>query len=265
VKSNIARRDALALNGSIPCVTRSSPAPGAAEDWTVPQQWNEYSDADHGIWDWLFHRQWQLMKRCAAREVVGGLCVLKLSKPGIPNFEELNRWLARLSGWQVVAVPGLIPDAIFYEHLSERRFPAARFIRQRNDIDYIAEPDVFHDVFGHVPHLAHELTADVMQKLGQLGLKAVAAGKAHLMARLYWHIVEFGLVREEGELKIFGAGLASSSAESQFALKSFEPVREPFSLTGAMSVPYRPDMFQPHYFVIEDLHALLAELGSLRW
>src|SRR5258708_15738121 len=155
------------------------------------------------------------MKRCATRAFIAGVDIWRLSKAGIPDFGELNTKLARRTGWEVVAVPGLVPDPIFYSHLSARRFPAGNFIRTKAEIDYIAEPDVFHDVFGHIPLLTEPRFATIMQKLGELGMQAIAAGKVPLMARLYWHVVEFSLLRQGEELKVLGAGLASSFSEAQ--------------------------------------------------
>ena len=148
--------------------------------------------------------------------------MLRLSQPGIPDFDELNERLFARTGWTVVSVPGLVPDEIFFAHLAKRRFPAGNFIRAADSLDYIEQPDVFHDVFGHVPLLAQPAVADFMQAMGAEGLAALEAGALHRLARLYWYTVEFGLAREDGETRIYGAGLLSSFGESRFALEEPE-------------------------------------------
>ena len=175
----------------------------------------------------------------------------------------------------VVSVPGIVPDDVFFRHLSERRFPAGAFIRHPDQLDYLAEPDAFHDLFGHVPMLAQPEIADFMQALGQLGLEAAALGSVHRIARLYWYTVEFGLAREQGALKIYGAGILSSFGEAHYSLESPKPHRLAFDLKRVMRTDYKIDDFQPSYFVIErfqdildtvrqhDLPALFAELDAL--
>ena len=162
-----------------------------------------------------------------------------------------------------MAVPGLLPDEIFFRHLSERRFPAGNFIRAADRLDYLEEPDVFHDVFGHVPMLAQPRMAEAMQRLGALGLEAVAAGRLELLSRLYWFTVEFGLAIEDGRLKVLGAGLASSFGEAGFALESAEPRRLPFDLETVLATPYRSDRFQELYFMLDGVEALPAALDEL--
>jgi phenylalanine-4-hydroxylase len=181
-----------------------NPPPGAAADWTVPQQWELFEAEEHGVWDMLFERQQGLLADRAAREFQQGLDVLHLSRPGIPNIDELNERLGARTGWNVVAVPGLVPDDVFFRHLSERRFPAGNFIRRADQLDYLEEPDVFHDIFGHVPLLAQPDVAEFMQALGMLGLQALEQGELHRLARLYWYTVEFGLCRQDGATRIYG-------------------------------------------------------------
>ena len=186
-----------------------------------------------------------------------GLDVLKLSKPGIPDFEELSDQLMKATGWQVVAVPGLVPDGVFFDHLANRRFVAGNFIRRPDQLDYLQEPDVFHDVFGHVPMLADPVFADYMQAYGQGGLRSLDYGALDKLARLYWYTVEFGLVREDGQLKIYGSGIVSSHGESRFALESDSPNRIGFDLKRVMRTRYRIDDYQQSYFVIPSFDALL--------
>ena len=173
-----------------------------------------------------------------------GLNVLRLSKAGIPDFCELSERLHKLTGWQVVAVPGLVPDRVFFEHLANRRFVAGRFIRRPDQLDYLEEPDVFHDVFGHVPLLSDPVFADYMQAYGQGGLRALEFGALEKLARLYWYTVEFGLIREKGSLKLYGSGIASSFGESVFALDDPSPNRLGFDLERVMRTRYRIDDYQ---------------------
>jgi phenylalanine-4-hydroxylase len=185
------------------------------------------------------------------------LDVLQLSRPGVPNLDELNDRLHARTGWTVVAVPGLVPDDVFFRHLSERRFPAGNFIRQARQLDYLEEPDVFHDVFGHVPLLARPEIADFMQAMGQLGLGARGPRDLQRLARLYWYTVEFGLAREEGALRIYGAGILSSFGESLYALDSAKPHRLAFDMERVLRTPYRTDAFQQSYFVVDRFEDVL--------
>lgn len=246
-----------------PVSTRSLPPAGAARDWTIPQRWERFTAEDHRVWDLLFARQQQMLSGNVVRAFEEGLDILRLSKPGIPDLSELNARLFARTGWTVVSVPGLIPDDIFFDHLSQRRFPAGNFIRSAAQLDYLEEPDVFHDVFGHVPLLAQPAVADFMQRLGALGLRALERGALDMLGRLYWYTVEFGLAREDGALKIYGAGIASSFAESRFALESPVPQRPSFDLEQVLTLPYRSDAFQERYFVIESFDALLERISTV--
>lgn len=236
------------------------PPPGAAADWTIPQHWERFTAEDHLVWDRLFARQQKLLSGRAVHAFEEGLDVLRLSTPGIPHLEELNERLSERTGWTIVSVPGLVPDDIFFEHLSNRRFPAGNFIRSAAQLDYLEEPDVFHDVFGHVPLLAQPAVADFMQALGRQGLKALETGNLHRLARLYWYTVEFGLAREDGRLKIYGAGILSSFGESRFALESPEPRRPAFETARVLRTRYRSDAFQKAYFVIDSFEDLLDRM-----
>jgi phenylalanine-4-hydroxylase len=210
----------------------------AAEDWTIPQDWEAYTPQDHAMWDRLFARQAAMLPGRAVKEFMVGLDVLRLSKSGIPDFAELSERLMKLTGWQVVAVPGLVPGRIFFEHLANRRFVAGRFIRTPEQLDYLQEPDVFHDVFGHVPLLAHPAFADYMQAYGEGGLRADGLGAIDRLARLYWYTVEFGLIRQGEDLKLYGAGILSSYGESVFALDDPSPNRVGFNLKRLMRTHY---------------------------
>jgi phenylalanine-4-hydroxylase len=232
------------------------------DDWTIPQNWAHFTAEDHRVWDLLFARQQARLAGRAVRAFQEGLDVLRLSHPGIPDFEELNARLFPRTGWKVVAVPGLLPDEVFFRHLSRRQFPAGNFIRSAKQLDYLEEPDVFHDVFGHVPMLTNPRVADVLEMLGHRGLEALASGNLHRLSRLYWYTVEFGLAREDGALKVYGAGLASSFGEAGFALEDREVARHPFDLTRVLRTRYRSDAFQLCYFVIDGFDSLLDALET---
>lgn len=233
------------------------PPLGAAADWTVPQDWTRYTADEHAIWDLLFARQAALLAGRASQAYLRGLDVLRLSKPGIPDFEELSDRLMAATGWRVVAVPGLVPDAVFFDHLANRRFVAGNFIRRRDQLDYLQEPDVFHDVFGHVPMLADPVFADYLQAYGEGGLRSLDFDALDKLARLYWYTVEFGLVREDGDLRIYGSGIVSSHGETRFALDDPSPNRIGFDLKRVMRTRYRIDDYQQTYFVIPDFDTLL--------
>ena len=228
----------------------------------VPQNWGHFTADDHAVWDLLFARQVASVGPRLVNAFRNGLDVLNLGHPGIPDLRELNARLLPATGWSCVAVPGLIPDADFFAMLAEQVFPVGNFIRRRDQLDYLEEPDLFHDIFGHVPMLADPLVASLMVEIGRLGALACAAGQGDLVARIYWHSIEFGLAREDGELRILGAGLASSFGEAHQALDDPAIARRPFSLSEAVRTPYRHDAFQPLYLVAEDLPAALAAIRS---
>jgi len=234
-----------------------TPPPGAAADWTIPQNWDAFTADEHAMWDRLFARQSNMLPGRAADAFLRGIDVLRLEKPGIPDYRELNARLMAATGWQVIAVPGLVPDEVFFDHLANRRFPAGNFIRTPEQLDYLQEPDVFHDVFGHVPMLADPVFADYMVAYGEGGLRSLKFDALKQLARLYWYTVEFGLIREAGGLRIYGAGIVSSFAESVFALDSDSPNRIGFDLARVMRTDYRIDDFQQNYFVIDSLDQLL--------
>ncbi|MBJ7440296.1 MAG: phenylalanine 4-monooxygenase [Sphingopyxis sp.] len=231
----------------------------AAEDWTIPQAWDRYTAAEHAMWDHLFDRQAKMLPGRVADEFLDGLDILRLSKAGIPHFDELSDRLMRATGWQVVAVPGLVPNDVFFEHLANRRFVSGNFIRTPEQLDYLQEPDIFHDVFGHVPLLANPVFADYMQAYGEGGRRALGCNAIDKLARLYWYTVEFGLLRSAEGLRIYGAGIVSSYAESVFALDDPSPNRIGFDLHRLMQTRYRIDDFQQSYFVIDSFEDLLDQ------
>ncbi|MBX3563242.1 MAG: phenylalanine 4-monooxygenase [Sphingomonas sp.] len=233
------------------------PPEGSAADWTIPQNWDAYTAEEHATWDTLYARQAKLLPGRASKAYLKGLDALKLSNGGIPNFEQLSERLMKLTGWQVVAVPGLVPDDVFFDHMANRRFVAGNFIRRPDQLDYIQEPDVFHDVFGHVPMLADPVFADYLEAYGRGGNRALELGALKQLGRLYWYTVEFGLIEEEGDLRIYGSGIVSSFAESIFALEDPSPNRIGFDLRRVMRTDYRIDDFQQNYFVIPNFDELL--------
>jgi phenylalanine-4-hydroxylase len=236
------------------------------EHWSsylADQGWESFTAEDHAVWDLLFERQVALLGSRVVPQFLDGIDLLRLSHPGIPELGELNAILTPRTGWRTVAVPGLVPDPIFFAMLTERVFPVGNFIRKRAELDYLEAPDCFHDLFGHIPMLAHHDFAEMVEKVGRLGLAAIAAGEGARMARIYWHSVEFGLALDKGELKILGAGLASSFGEAHFSLESEAVERLPFSIPRAVATPYRHDAFQPRYLVSQSLESTVAEILRL--
>jgi phenylalanine-4-hydroxylase len=236
-----------------------SPHVASAGDGTIPQNWSHYTAEEHATWDTLYARQTKLLPGRVVPEFLEGLELLNLEGPGIPDFDRLSEILMKRTGWQVVAVPGLIPDDAFFDHLANRRFVAGNFIRRPDQLDYLEEPDVFHDVFGHVPLLAHPVFADYMQAYGKGGQRASELGAIQRLSRLYWYTVEFGLIRNGDHLAIYGAGIVSSAGETVFALEDPSPNRIGFSLERVMRTPYRIDDFQQTYFVIDSFDDLLHQ------
>ncbi|MEM1105332.1 MAG: phenylalanine 4-monooxygenase [Pseudomonadota bacterium] len=227
------------------------------EDWTIDQDWASYTPEEHARWDRLFARQSTLLPGKACQVFLDQLGALSLSDAGIPHMGRLSDRLEKRTGWRVVPVAELVPDDVFFEHLANKRFPAGAFIRPESEFDYLEEPDVFHDIFGHVPLLADPVFSDYMQAFGAGGARALERGQLHHLARLYWYTVEFGLVREAGGLKLFGAGILSSPHETHFALEDPSPNRIAFDLQRVMRTRYRIDDFQQTYFIIDSFDALL--------
>jgi phenylalanine-4-hydroxylase len=228
----------------------------------IDQQWSSYTPEEHGVWQTLFERQATLLPGRACDAFLAGMRELPISSQGIPDFEVLNSVLMARTGWQLVAVPGLVADDVFFEHLAHRRFPAGRFIRGRHALDYLQEPDIFHDVFGHVPMLMNPVMADFMEAYGRGGLRAQGMGKLAALARVYWYTVEFGLVQQKDGVRIYGAGIASSFSETRFCLENDAPNLLHFALERVMRTRYRIDDFQESYFVLPSLEALL-DLASV--
>src|SRR5207253_2073362 len=205
------------------------------QDYVVPQCWESFTADDHAVWDLLFARQVELLGSRVVSAFLDGIDLLKLSHPGVPDVEGLNAILEPRTGWRTVAVPGLVPDDIFFAMLSERVFPVGNFIRTRDQLDYLEAPDCFHDMFGHIPMLAHHDYADMTRHIGELGSAAIAAG----------------------------AGLSSSFGESHFSLESDKVERLPFSVSQAVNTPYKHDAFQPRYLVSRSLESTISEVLAL--
>ena len=231
-------------------------APSARADFTIAQDWSAYSAEEHDIWRTLFHRQEAVLKGRACDEFLAGVRGLGVVADEIPDFRRLNDVLGAATRWSIVAVPGLVPDAVFFEHLANRRFPSTCFIRRRDQLDYLQEPDIFHDIFGHVPMLMNPIFADYMQAYGQGGLKALGLGALHNLARLYWYTVEFGLIETPAGLRIYGSGIVSSKGESVYCLEDPHPNRLGFDLMRVMRTRYRIDDFQTTYFAIRGFDEL---------
>jgi phenylalanine-4-hydroxylase len=240
------------MNNLAPLDTLRGDYSAMSADWTVAQP-AIYSVENQSVWRLLVDRQTRLAEKHACPEFLEGLKVLGIGQR-IPDFTAVNARLGALTGWQVVGVPGLIPDAAFYDHLAHRRFPVTVWIRKRSEIDYLVEPDLFHDFFGHVPLLSNPVFADYMQLYGQRGIEA--GPHIDLLARLYWYSVEFGLIRTSNGLKIYGSGILSSASEVKHAIESTDVERLPFDAAQVMRRPYQIDKLQDTYFVLDDFRQL---------
>lgn len=230
-------------------------------DWTVPQLRDAYGAAEHATWRRLCARQTELVKRYATPEYLATLAALDFG-PEIPRFEDVNALLRPSSGWEIVGAPGLLPDEVFFDHLAERRFPVTVWIRRPDEFDYIVEPDIFHDLFGHVPVLANPVFAEFMQLYGKRGREAGPLGGKAMLSRLYWYTVEFGLINISGGLKAYGAGLLSSPGEIVHALEDPRPHRVPFALARCMRTSFKIDEYQKIYFILDDYDDLFKSLDG---
>lgn len=225
--------------------------------------WENFTPQEHDIWKLLFQRQSKLLKNRVTEHFLAGLLSLKIASNRIPKFEELNDILDKATGFSIVPVSGLIPDALFFQLLSERKFPSTCFIRKAHQLDYLEEPDIFHDIFGHVPLLVNPIFADFMELFGHVTLEAIKLGLLEQMARLYWFTVEFGLITNSDGLRIYGAGIVSSSGESIYSLESNVPLRLKFDLKRIMRTKYATDDIQKNYFVLEDFKELFSTVKNL--
>lgn len=227
----------------------------ARPDYTCPQNWTSYTEADHDTYHRLYERQTALLPGLACDAFIEALPSLGV-KDRIPRFEEINERLRPATGWEIVAVPGLIPERPFFDLLANRRFPVTDWIRTPAEFDYIVEPDVFHDLFGHVPLLFNPVFADYVQRYGAGGLKAHDLGAGELLSRLYWYTIEFGLIRQADGLRAYGAGILSSSGELRHSVTSPHPRRIGLDLLRCMRTRYKIDDYQATYFVIDSFDQL---------
>ena len=227
----------------------------ANADYTCPQDYASYTDADHDTYRRLYERQRALLPGLASQAFIDALPSLGASDR-IPRFEAVNERLYKASGWELVGVPGLIPEVPFFTLLANRKFPVTDWIRKPEEFEYIVEPDIFHDLFGHVPLLFNPVFADYVQRYGQGGLKAQGLGSCEMLSRLYWYTIEFGLIREAGQLRAYGAGILSSSGELAYSVQSPEPQRIPLQLERTMRTRYKIDTYQQTYFVIDSFEQL---------
>lgn len=228
----------------------------ARSDYTVEQRYGDYSADEHRIWAELLARQSALVGRYAVPEFLAGLAALGLDER-IPRLESMSERLRRLTGWQLVGVPGLIPEQAFFAHLARRRFPVTVWIRRRDEFDYLVEPDLFHDFFGHVPLLCDPVYGDFMELYGRAGQRAMELGGLTMLARLYWYAIEFGLTETPIGLRAHGTGILSSAAETRYAIDSIVPHRIRFDLQRVLRTGYLIDDLQPCYFVIRDFQELI--------
>ena len=227
----------------------------ANADYTCTQDWASYTAADHDTYRRLYERQRALLPGLASQAFIDALPSLGASDR-IPRFEEVNERLYKATGWELVGVPGLIPEVPFFTLLANRKFPVTDWIRKPEEFEYIVEPDIFHDLFGHVPLLFNPVFADYVQRYGQGGLKAQGLGSCEMLSRLYWYTIEFGLIREAGQLRAYGAGILSSSGELAYSVQSPEPQRIPLQLGRTMRTRYKIDTYQQTYFVIDSFEQL---------
>ena len=227
--------------------------------------WDSFTPEDHQTWKILFERQCGILKDRASKEILKGMEDLTICSAEIPRFESLNAILEKATGFSIVPVRGFIPEDLFFGFLAQRKFPSTCFIRKPHQLDYLEEPDIFHDVFGHVPLLVNPVFADFMETFGRKGLEAINHGCLKLAAALYWFTVEFGLIQDAGNLRIYGAGILSSKGESIYALEDATPSRLSFQADHAMQTSYRTDIFQSTYFVIQSFEDLFKALQNLDW
>jgi phenylalanine-4-hydroxylase len=227
----------------------------AGADYICAQNYAAYTEQDHDTYRRLYERQAALVPGRACDEFIAALPFLG-AKDRIPHFDEINERMYKATGWQIVTVPGLIPEVPFFTLLANRKFPVTDWIRKPQEFDYIVEPDVFHDLFGHVPLLFDPVFADHMQEYGKGGLKAHRLDACELLSRLYWYTIEFGLIRQKDGMRAYGAGILSSPGELQYAVESAEPQRLPLDVERVMRTRYKIDSYQQTYFVIDSFQEL---------
>lgn len=230
----------------------------------MKQEYDKYTPEDFEVWKLLYERQMPQLPGAAIQEYIDGIKRVGFVSDKIPRFDETNERLKSFTGWELVVVPGLIPDKDFFELLSNKRFPASTWLRKLSELDYLEEPDMFHDVFGHVPLLTNEHVVAYLQELSKIALRYIEdAWAIELLSRIYWFTVEFGLIREDNKLRIYGAGILSSKGETWYSLHDSTPPRHDFDVEKILNTPYRKDVFQKEYFVIHSFQQLAESIGTL--
>ncbi len=230
----------------------------------MKQEYDKYTEEDQKVWKILFDRQMPNLPKAATQEFMKGIERVNFNGEAIPNFEETNKVLKSLTGWEIYAVPGIVEDDLFFDLMANRKFPATTWVRKMSELDYLEEPDMFHDVFAHIPLLTNQAFVDFLQAISKFGQEWIDDEWAiHLLSRIYWFTIEFGLIREQGEIKIYGAGILSSSGETKFSL-SDEPEHFEFDVDKMLDTPYRKDMMQDKYFIIDSYEQLYSSIPEIK-
>lgn len=230
----------------------------------MEQEYDKYTEEDFLVWKLLYERQIAQLPGAAVSEYIKGIERVQFVADRIPRFDETNKLLKTYTGWELVVVPGLIPDKDFFELLANKKFPASTWLRRLSELDYLEEPDMFHDVFGHVPLLTNQYVVDYLQALSKIALQHIDnAWAIELLSRIYWFTIEFGLIRENGKLLIYGAGILSSKGETWYSLHDPSPKRHPFNVAQILNTPYRKDEYQKEYFIIDSFGQLPGSIDEL--
>lgn len=229
------------------------------------QEYDKYIAEDHEVWSILYHRMMEILPRYSSQAYLDGIQDVGLAGDRIPNFDECNAKLSKITGWKIYVVPGLIDNKPFFEHLSNREFPSSTWLRKKSQLEYLEEPDMFHDIFGHVPLLANIHFANFLTELAGIALEHIDNEWAvEILSRLYWYTVEFGLIKEGSGLKVYGAGILSSSGETQYSIDSDIPQRMPYDVKKIFQTPYIKDKFQEQYFVIDSYEQLYKSIPEIK-
>lgn len=231
----------------------------------MKQEYDKYVAEDHEVWSILYNRMMEILPKYSTKAYIEGIDNVGLEANRIPNFEECNKKLSKITGWSIYVVPGLIDNKPFFEHLNNREFPSSTWLRKKSQLEYLEEPDMFHDIFGHVPLLANLHFANFLSELAGIALENIENEWAvEILSRLYWYTVEFGLIKEGGQLKVYGAGILSSSGETQYSIDSDIPKRIPYDIETIFNTPYIKDKFQEQYFVIDSYEQLYNSIPHIK-
>jgi len=230
----------------------------------LKQEYDKYTPEDYSVWKILFDRQISVLNNVASREYLNGIKSIGFRGEKIPDFSEVNTILGNSTGWSIVVVPGIISEPEFFKLLSQKKFPATTWLRKMSQLDYLEEPDMFHDVFGHMPLLTNTMFSDFFEAIGKIGVQHINHNKiTAMLGRMYWFTVEFGLINENGKKKIYGAGIISSGGETKFSL-SDEPQHLPFDAQVIMNTPFQNDKIQDKYFLIESFNQLCNSIETIK-